>query len=327
MNRITPGDVGRRVSVRRLLGPPGEAPVYGDVVGELSDWTDGVLTITRKDGTVTRVAEHTLVAGKVVPAVPTRGPSALAPAVLQAALDRAWPAVEHEALGGWHLRAAAGFTRRANSVLPLDEPGVPLDEALAHTERWYTDRGLPTRLQVVVGSPLDLQLAERGWGTEASAIVRTARLAAVHDRLTGVTVPDGLTVTVTDELDADWMSVYHKTAPSGPAADAARHVLTGSRGTFFAEATTADTPVAIGRCTVDLSTGLRLANFTAIEVAPPHRRQGLARAVMAALTTRALSEGAVLAYLSVEPENTPARTLYDTLGFTDHHHYHYRTRA
>ena len=42
-----------------------------------------------------------------------------------------WQAPEPERLGDWLLRAAEGFTGRANSALPLGDPGVPLPEAVA----------------------------------------------------------------------------------------------------------------------------------------------------------------------------------------------------
>jgi ribosomal protein S18 acetylase RimI-like enzyme len=68
----------------------------------------------------------------------------------------------------------------------------------------------------------------------------------------------------------------------------------------------------------------RWAGFAAVEVAPEHRRRGLATTVMAALADRALQEGASAAYLQVEPDNAPALSLYAGLGFTTHHAYHYR---
>ena len=39
-----------------------------------------------------------------------------------------WRGTEEEWLGEWLLRAADGFTGRANSALPLGDPGRPLDE-------------------------------------------------------------------------------------------------------------------------------------------------------------------------------------------------------
>ncbi|GGM83638.1 hypothetical protein GCM10010106_32870 [Thermopolyspora flexuosa] len=68
--RITPGDVGRRVSVRRRV-PEG----FRDAVGVLESWRDGTLTVRRRDGSLVEIAEETVVAAKVVPDPPARRPS------------------------------------------------------------------------------------------------------------------------------------------------------------------------------------------------------------------------------------------------------------
>lgn len=98
-------------------------------------------------------------------------------------------------------------------------------------------------------------------------------------------------------------------------------VLTGGPSVWCATVHGADgRTTAIGRLAVDG----RWAGFSAVEVAPDARRQGLATLVMTALAERALAEGASAAYLQVEADNTGALGFYDRLGFTDHHGYHYR---
>ena len=62
---VTPGDVGARVSVRRVLTDGREG--LGDVVGELLSWTGGVLAVRRRDGSVEQIPERTLVSAKIVP--------------------------------------------------------------------------------------------------------------------------------------------------------------------------------------------------------------------------------------------------------------------
>nr|WP_223268373.1 GNAT family N-acetyltransferase [Streptosporangium nondiastaticum] len=79
----------------------------------------------------------------------------------------------------------------------------------------------------------------------------------------------------------------------------------------------------MGRCVIDG----RWAGFSAVAVHPDHRRRGLATQVMARLAEQALSEGASAAYLQVETDNGAAAALYDELGFTTHHAYHYRREA
>ncbi|MEV7399143.1 GNAT family N-acetyltransferase [Streptomyces sp. NPDC091267] len=318
--RITPADVGKRVSVRRLLQDGPQGPQFTDTVGVLTSWNNGVLSVTPKSGESVRIVESSLVAGKVVPSAPARrrGPAAsfgeLAPVCA-----RAWQPVESEPLGGWLLRAAGGFTRRANSVLPLGDPGVPLEAALARVRQWYADRGLPAYVQATTGAEgtqekLCAALEEHGWRREVTAQVRIAALAPIGDLPAEVS-----RVRLSRTVDASWLSAYQR---SGTSAPQALHVLGSGPSVWFATVpgdTADDPPAAIGRCVVDG----RWAGFTAVEVAPAHRRRGLATTVMTALSRQAMDEGASAAWLQVEAENEGARGLYDGMGFATHHLYHH----
>ncbi|MFJ2147806.1 GNAT family N-acetyltransferase [Streptomyces microflavus] len=318
--RITPADVGKRVSVRRRPEGDGAGAEFTDTVGVLTSWNDGVVSITRKSGESVHIVESSLVAGKVVPAAPARrrGPAASF-RELAAVTARAWQPVESEPLGEWRLRAAGGFTRRANSALPLGDPGLPLGEAFGRVERWYEERGLPAYIQTATGAEgtqetLCAELERHGWRREVTAEVRIAALAPVGDLDTDVTA-----VRLTREPDEAWLSRYQRFSTPGP------HVLrvlgSGPAVWFATVAGEAggEAPAAIGRCVVDG----RWAGFMAVEVAPEHRRRGLATSVMAALARRALDEGASAAWLQVEEDNEGARALYDGTGFAAHHRYHH----
>lgn len=293
--------------------------------------------ITRRDGERVEIPQSALVAGKVVPAAPARrrGPAASYRELAHVAA-RAWRPVESERLGEWELRAAAdaaphepgrapgprtGFTRRANSVLPLGDPGLPLDAALDAVRRWYGERGLPAYAQIATGAEgtqevLAAELERRGWTREVSAGVWTAALAPVADRAGGADVVLSRTV------DDAWLARYRRAGVG----EAALRVLGGGSGDgpslWFASVpgpSAGEPPAAIGRCAVDG----RWAGFAAVEVDPGRRRQGLATEVMAALARRALDEGASAAWLQVETDNEAARALYTALGFTPHHVYHH----
>lgn len=318
--RITPADVGKRVSVRRRPEGDGAGAEFTDTVGVLTSWNDGVVSITRKSGESVHIVESSLVAGKVVPAAPARrrGPAASF-RELAAVTARAWQPVESEPLGEWRLRAAGGFTRRANSALPLGDPGLPLGEAFGRVEHWYEERGLPAYIQTATGAEgtqetLCAELERHGWRREVTAEVRIAALAPVGDLDADVTA-----VRLTREPDEAWLSRYQRFSTPGP------HVLrvlgSGPAVWFATVAGEAggEAPAAIGRCVVDG----RWAGFMAVEVAPEHRRRGLATSVMAALARRALDEGASAAWLQVEEDNEGARALYDGMGFAAHHRYHH----
>ncbi|MFF7554020.1 GNAT family N-acetyltransferase [Streptomyces olivaceus] len=315
--RITVADVGKRVSVRQLREPGVTDEMFTDTVGVLTSWTDGVLLITRKSGESVRVAESSLVAGKVVPSAPARrrGPAASF-GELTRTTARAWRPVESEWLGEWELRAAAGFTRRANSVLPLGDPGLPLDEALAAVRRWYGERGLPAYVQTATGAEgtqeaLCAELERRGWVREVTAEVWTGALAPVAD------LAEGAGVELSRAADEAWLARYQRKGVS----EVALRVLGSGPSVWFATVPGAEAgaPAAIGRCVVDG----RWASFAAVEVDPAYRRRGLATTVLAALARRALEEGASAAWLQVETDNAGARALYAGMGFAAHHAYHH----
>ncbi|WP_053749496.1 GNAT family N-acetyltransferase [Streptomyces sp. MMG1533] len=314
---ITAADVGKRVSVRRLAEPGVMNEKFTDTVGVLTSWDSGVLLITRRDGESVRIPESSLVAGKVVPPSPARrrGPAAsyeeLAPVA-----SRAWRPVESERLGGWELRAAAGFTRRANSVLPLGDPGMPLDEALTVVRRWYGDRGLPAYVQTATGAEgtqelLCAELERREWTREVTAELWIGALAPLADRA------EGSKVVLAREADEAWLARYQRKGVS----EVALKVLGSGPSVWFATvaAEAGGAPAAIGRCVVDG----RWAGFAAVEVDPALRRRGLASTVMAALARRALDEGASAAWLQVETDNAAARAMYARMGFAAHHAYHH----
>lgn len=310
--------MGKRVSVRRLNDAEDTTEKFTDTVGVLTSWDSGVLTITRKGGESVRISESSLVAGKIVPAAPARrrGPSATYREVAQVS-SRGWQPVESERLGEWELRAAAGFTRRANSALPLGDPGLPLDAALTAVRRWYGDRGLPAYVQTATGAEgtqelLCAELEQRGWTREVTAELWVGALAPVADRA------DASGVVLSRAADEAWLNRYHRKGVS----EVALKVLGSGPSVWFAtvpgEGPDA-APAAIGRCVVDG----RWAGFGAVEVDPALRRRGLASLVMAALASRALDEGASAAWLQVEADNVGARALYTGMGFGAHHAYHH----
>jgi GNAT superfamily N-acetyltransferase len=301
-------------------GAPGAT--FTDAVGVLTSWDAGVVLITRRTGESVRIAESALVAGKVVPAAPARrrGPAASFEELARVTA-RAWEPVESERLGDWTLRAASGFTRRANSVLPLGDPGLPLDATLARVREWYAARELPAYVQAATGAEgaqelLCAELEHRGWRREVSAEVRIGGLAPVGDLDADVSP-----VRLSRSLDPSWLHRYQRFGVPGP------HVLrvleSGPSVWFASVPGTGDIPAAIGRCVVDG----RWAGFMAVEVDPARRRQGLASAVMTALARKALDEGASAAWLQVEADNDGGRALYEGMGFAVHHHYHHYRAA
>jgi GNAT superfamily N-acetyltransferase len=253
-----------------------------------------------------------------------------------------WRGIEEEWLGDWLLRAAEGFTGRANSALPLGDPGLSLDAAVAAVTEWYRARGLPPMIAVptpaVADSPgqapsagealspgqgitpgqvVDDDLSRRGWPVRSSpAFVMLAGLP-LRAPLRGL--PAGRAVYVSREPDDAWAARYHYRGQDH-LPPIARQVLTSAADQSFVSIREGGQVLAIAR----LSVAGGWAGLTAVEVHPGYRRQGLGAAITAAACEQAEQRGVTRVFLQVEVDNEPAQALYRRLGFRYSHRYHYR---
>jgi ribosomal protein S18 acetylase RimI-like enzyme len=231
-----------------------------------------------------------------------------------------WRAPRFERLGDWLLRAADGFTGRANSALAAGDPGRPLPAAIDAVRAWYAGLGQPAMIAVPLpmagpAGELDGLLDAGGWSRrDGPAIVMTARPEAIAALAPGAP----LAVRVSGEPGEDWLGMYHYRGQRLP--PMARRLLLSAPWQAFASVREDGATIAIGRVAADAG----WAGITAIETDPRHRRRGLATAVTAALAALAVEQGATGLYLQVEDGNAAARTLYERMGFTGHHRYHYR---
>jgi GNAT superfamily N-acetyltransferase len=237
-----------------------------------------------------------------------------------------WRGTEEEWLGEWLLRAADGFTGRANSALPLGDPGLPLEAALDYVTGWYRARGLPAVMAVplpllpaddapAVG--LDAALTVRGWATRPGpAFVMVADLPLA---VAGGGLPAGAVVAADAEPDEGWIAAYHYRGTDRQP-PVLRHVLTSAQEQAFISIRAESGVLAIAR----LSIAGGWAGITAVEVDPAHRRAGLGLAITAAACAEAVARGVRQVFLQVAVDNAGARALYERCGFGYSHRYHYR---
>ena len=342
---LGPHVVGVRVVVRRRVpgetGPTG-GPAMTDVLGTCESWgpsgdgTHVVVAVRREDGELVEIDARDIVSGKPVPPRPSRHRH-LSPADADRRAARGWPPAEVEPLGpgsDWLLRASGGFSSRANSVLALGDPGLPVAEAVGRVEGWYAARRLTPRAHVLGGEHAQPDVLEAfgaaGWTAYEGTLLLLAPVPRVLRSLRarpGGAAGDRAATTLRHAatVDPGWLATDERAARFG--ADATR-VLEGGVADGGVDLVTVrdggvDDPaapvLARGRASLDGD----WVGISCLWTSPDRRRTGWGGAVLAELLDRAVEQGATTAYLQVVVGNVTARATYERLGFEVHHRYDY----
>lgn len=322
------GLFGRRVTLRHRV----DSEALTDSVGELADGGPGTVRVDTRRGPV-HVLTADVVAVRAIPPAPAKRPSWAAVARLEQICADGWPAPVDRPLGGWRMRAAAGFTGRANSTLAAADPGMPVADALGRAQTFAAQHQLPARLQVPEKSPWHTAALEHGWRPD-DAHPAGWRVEVLVGGVDAAPTPG---VRRVEEIMVEGREHWRVAAsePLGGAFGAAQqHVLTAPgvmhvafalapadpNGTVGAEVT-AGPEVTVG--SVRLAVLDQHLYVSRLRVASGARRQGWATTLMAAAARWGAGHGARWTVLQVASHNTAALELYRALGFTTHHRYLY----
>jgi N-acetylglutamate synthase len=309
---------GMRAVVRKRI-EHGVTDALGDVVAIDQD----TVSVRTRLGIVV-IDRAAVVAAKEVPPRSTRrGAPHLAISMddLERIMVEEWPPIERAELGGWLLRAAAGFTGRANSALPLGDPGVPLSAAVDRCESWYDARELQ-RLFCLFGpegftaddDPLGRELLARAYEPFKNTMVLTASTGALQPEIPHAS---GARVRLEAVPSPAWWDAWADKEGTTP--DVARSVLSGSPDQLFASLEVDGTVAGVAR----LSFAHMWAGVSALRVATEHRRTGVAMQLMGAIADESRTRRIRSVYAQVAQANSPSRSLFERLGFSVHHEYVY----
>lgn len=233
----------------------------------------------------------------------------------------AWPATHQVLIDGWVARISSGYTKRANSVVPLyPSMGRDLSARVVTCEKLYNRFGLPAIFRLLSFSEpesLDRLLEQRGYGYLDGTCVMTRHLTELPEA--------GSAGTYCDRMDLDrWLVEYARI--SGADADTNtlhREILSripAETGYFTLRRSEDGAALSCGLAVAD---GL-LAGLFDIVTAPAHRQRGHATRLVWQMARWSRQQGAGTAYLQVVETNRPAIRLYERLGFTELYRYWYR---
>lgn len=324
--------VGDRVVVRYLLGEyapadwratpnpapsarAGGRPSKSDVTGivlDIGDAAAGTPMLLDRDGEQVGIAHSAITSVRVLSRITVRNSAIRA---LESAAAKAWPGIESAWIDGWFVRGGGGFTRRANSAIPLEFGARPAAQTLTAISRWYADRGLAPTL----AWPDRLLPAALPGAASPPVQVLTAPLDSLRP------TDESATADLTSTPPPGWIDLYHygSSVPADP--QMALRVVSAVDGeVVFASIRDGDGIVAIGRGAVTSdAAGTRYLGIAALHTADAHQGVGHARTILRTLLAWGRAEGAATAYVQAEHDNRRAGQWYRRLGFGLHHEYRY----
>ena len=271
----------------------------------------------------------------------------LARRIEEASLN-AWPALQQTLLDGWILRFSRGFTKRANSIVPLypsldpaiSQNGNPphsqrLKEKIRYCENLYAREKLQTIFRLtsifdyhnardntdhpptVTRDPLDDELASLGYQLADTSLVLSRPLADLANSPT----PARLRWLNLE----DWLTVYcGLTGIPEPGRSLHGLILQGISGECgYAALYIDESPVACGLAVVERELVGLFDIFTHVD----QRARGYGATLVLGLLHWGQTTGAERAYLQVVEDNHTAQVLYKSLGFSEIYRYWYRIAA
>ncbi len=301
--------IGHRLTIR-LHDPEGG---FRDIVGVLESTT----TLRRRDNSIATFNPERIAIWREIPIVAPRAghgaPLSARIREIELAANETWKATHENYLGGWLLRASGQFTLRANSVLPLGEPpfgnpGIEIDEAIEKVIAFYNSHNLKPVFHIPLPTycELDDLLEKKGWEKKVTVAIMVSDL----DPIPMPQISAG-NWQYSDSPTPQWLALQ--------ADEALAHIMTRSPATYT-QLMINDAVVAVGRAAIHDGWVVLSRLF----VDPKYRSQGFGRATMVAMLNNALLGGATKAMLQVDSGNDTAISLYENLGFNQHHTYTYR---
>lgn len=234
----------------------------------------------------------------------------------------AWPSHKMELYDGWILRFSYFYTHRTNSVEQFGSSTLPWREKIPYCETVYQRLGSPAifKISPLISPDFDYMLENRGYEIQHTTNVMTLDLAKADMK---IPYPD---VTFTkNAIPDEWIEGLFSL--KGMTNETHRNIVPSMYRAIPKETVCA----YILREGELIGTGLGILDrdyvgIYAIHVQKDFRDRGYARQICSCLLNEGMKKGAKHAYLQVVDGNTPARKLYESIGFEQFYTYWFRVQ-
>lgn len=233
----------------------------------------------------------------------------------------AWPSHKMELYDGWILRFSYFYTHRTNSVEQFGTSTLSWREKVSYCENEYRRLGSPAvfKISPLVSPDFDYVLENRGYEIQHTTRVMTMNLE------NGVLNHPYTKVNFTDDIPDVWIeSLFELKGTVNPVHRAVvpsmYHAIV--KDTICASIWDNGKIVATGLGILDRD----YIGIYAIHVREDFRHLGYARQICTGLLKEGKRKGAAKSYLQVVEGNTPAQTLYASLGYQYAYTYWFRVQ-
>lgn len=231
----------------------------------------------------------------------------------------AWPSYQMQIYDGWILRFSYFYTHRTNCIEQIGPSSIPLEDKLDYCEEIYEKWGTPAiyKINPLIDSSFDQKLTERGY---LIAHITEVMTMSLMDHKPGTS---SSRVILREKISPAWLNALF--SMKGTVNQTHRLIVPSMyaaipKDTIAAYVYDQDKIIGTGLGILDRD----YIGLYAIHVDSRYRGLGIGRDICQAILDTSMEHGASYAYLQVVKGNTPAKTLYTSLGFQDFYTYWFR---
>ncbi len=232
----------------------------------------------------------------------------------------AWPSLQTHIYDGWIIRLANGYTKRANSIIPLYDSEKVVGKKISYCEAFFEKKGLSVIYKLTPESKpgdIDDKLAIEGYKKIDITSVQLLELS----KFTTIEDNDCL---VGSTITADWINAF--TTFSQITVEQKftleKMLINSTVDNYYFKLIKDDSIIA---CGLGVQEDAYFGLFDVI-VDKKYRGKGYGTKLLQGILSFAKNNLAQKAYLQVVANNYPAKKLYNKIGFKETYKYWYRVK-